>query len=239
MRDRAFELWLNRLERRARFSASDRSIIPPGYVRDFGPGRDVVKMGEKTSHSCLIAAGVVARFGKTADGVRQFSALYLPGDMGDLHSAVLPRVTAPLQATGAATIIAVPHAALIAAAETSETLARAFWRDCVIDAQIAAEWMLNIARRKASGRLAHLLCELAVRYELIGAARRSFPLELTQTHLADALGLTSVHVNRSVRVLREEGLITFRDRVITICDWEGLRHRAGFEPGYLHLEAIE
>lgn len=241
MRDQAFELWLKRLARRVRLSERDRAIIMalPGHVREFGPGRDIVKLGERMTHSCLIAEGVVARFGQTADGMRQFSALYLPGDMGDLHSAVLPRVSAPLQATGPATIISVPHAALIDAAASSDVLARAFWRDCVIDAQIAAEWMLNIARRKASSRLAHLLCELAVRYELIGAPPGTFPMELTQSHLGDALGLTSVHVNRSLRVLREEGLILLRDRVMTIPDWDAMSHRAGFDRSYLHLESVE
>ena len=234
----ALAKWLVRLSRRSDLSADDKAAVMgfSGRVEQFGTSRDVIKLGRRTTHCCLIADGVVARFGQTADGLRQLSAIYIPGDMGDLHSAVLPMVSAPMQSALRATVVFVPHEEVIAAAEHSPTLARAFWRDCVTDAQIGSEWMLNNGRRDARGRLAHLMCELACRYALSGEERQSFPLELSQNHLADATGLTAVHVNRSLRALRENGVFIVKDRRGIVLDWDRLTRIGEFDAAYLHTD---
>ena len=235
-RSAALAKWLTRLSVRSDLTDEDRATVIgfSGRVEPFGTSRDVVKLGQRTTHCCLVAEGLVARFGQTADGLRQLSAVYIPGDMADLHSAVLPMVSAPLQSAIRATVVFIPHEEVIAATERSPVLARAFWRDCVADAQITSEWMLNNGRRDARSRLAHLMCELACRYAVIGEGGNSFPLELSQNHLADATGLTAVHVNRTLRVLRECGAFAVKDRRGHVLDWNRLTHLAEFDPAYLH-----
>ncbi len=233
----ALALWLRRLEIRSPLTDFDRAAVMglPGQIRRYASSRDVVRLGERTQHSCLVVDGIVARFGQTSEGHRQLTALYIPGDMADLHSAVLPVVTAPLQSTMTATILSIPHDFPRRAAERSPTLARALWRDCVADAQIASEWLLNVGRRSALAKVAHLLCELSCRYQAIGLPHQSFALTLTQTHIGEALGLTGVHVNRMMRTLRDRGLIETEGNVLHIRDWKALAAVGDFDPGYLHL----
>jgi CRP-like cAMP-binding protein len=113
-------------------------------------------------------------------------------------------------------------------------IAEAFWRDCVVDASILSQWVVNVGRRDARMRLAHLLCEVAVRMEQAGLGNRAaFELNVTQTQLADALGLTSVHVNRVLQALRREGLIATRSREVRILDWDRLAALGEFDGVYL------
>jgi CRP-like cAMP-binding protein len=241
IRSAALALWLSRLELRSRLTDEDRAIVMalPGRVERFGSSQDVIALGSQTTHSCLIAEGLVARFGQTESGARQFTAFYVPGDMADLHSAVLPRVTAPIQSALHATIVFVPHVDILEALERSVALARAFWRDCVVDAQITSYWMLNLGRRGAQARVAHLLCEMTRRYQRIGGSVTSFPVDFTQGHLADATGLTNVHVNRSLRHLREAGAVEVRDRRVTVLDWALLARLGEFDDDYLYLRPDE
>lgn len=233
----ALEKWIHRLRRRSVLSAEDVQVLRglSGRVEKFSANQDVVSLGECVAHSCLVADGAVARFGQTGEGLRQLMAVYIPGDMADLHSAVLPRVSAPIQSLTHATVIRVPHEELIEAGERSPDLARAFWRDCVADAQIASEWLLNNGRRNAQARLAHLFCELSYRYAALGENPLRFPLDMTQNHLADATGMTAVHVNRTLRALREMELVDIRGRTLRITDLDRLGAVADFDPRYLHL----
>lgn len=233
----ALDLWVRRLELRSFLTETDRHTIMSftGRLDEYKPSRDVVRLGERTQHASLVVSGVVARFGQVHDGSRQFTAFFIPGDMADLHSAVMPVVSQPLQTTSALVVYRVEHEQIRAAGERSATLARAFWRDCVADSQVAAEWLVNIGRRTALARVAHLLCELGCRYRSVGLAERTFPLEPTQAHLGDALGLTGVHVNRMMRALRERNLIETSGGLVDVKDWAGLATVGEFDPAYLHL----
>ena len=239
--DTALALWVRRLEHRSELTDEDRSTILswPGQITRYKSSRDVVRLGEQTRQSCLIVDGVVGRFGQTAEGHRQITALYIPGDMADLHSTVLPVVSAPLQSMISATIYRVSHDIIRQSADRSPTLAQALWRDCTADAQIASEWLLNIGRRGALEKLAHLICELAYRYEAAGLGRRRFPLLLTQVHIGESLGLTGVHVNRMLRVLRDRDLIAMEEGDLVVRDWDGLRTVGDFHPLYLHIDREE
>lgn len=238
LRSQALELWLKRLLLRSDLTAADCDTVRglSGRTVTYGTSRDVVKLGERVTHCCLVADGLAARFGQTSEGLRQLTAFYIPGDMADLHSAVLPRISAPIQSASRATVVFVPHDEIIRAAAASPTLGRALWRDCVVDAQIASEWLLNNGRRNARSRLAHLLCEFATRHAMAGGERDNFPLELTQTHLADATGLTPVHVNRSLRLLRDMGAIEIKERRGVVLDWHALARTGDFDPMYLHCK---
>lgn len=231
------DLWFRRLTRRTELDAADRQRVLelPGRTDRVRANRDFVRLGERVDAACLIVEGIAARFGQTSDGRRQLTALHIAGDAADLHSAVLPNSGSALAALSDVTLYRIPHAAIHEAVRASPALARAMWRDCTVDAAIAAEWLLNNGQRDARTRLAHLLCELALRFEAVGGARDHFTLDMSQMHLGDALGLTSVHVNRMLRELREAGLLAISGRQIDILDWGGLAKVADFDAHYLHL----
>ena len=236
-RDVALELWVQRRHLRSPMTDDDRRTIRnfSGRLEEIRPGRDIVRVGERTRHIQLIVRGTVARFGQVKDGNRQYTAFFIVGDMADLHSAVMPVVSAPLQATGPVVLYHIPHEEIVAATNRSPTLARAFWRDCVADSQVAAEWLINIGQRDALPRLAHLLCELGCRYQAAGLPPGYIPLGLSQADLGAALGLTGVHVNRMMRRLRDDGLIGPTNGHVEVLDWHGLARVGEFDPGYLHL----
>lgn len=236
----ALHLWLHKVAGRSPLSAEARAAVLslPAMPRRAEAHRDIVHLGQSVGHACLVADGFVARYEQTQDGKRQFVAFHLPGDMPDLHSLMLPAAPSPLVALTPTIVLQVPHAALRDAISRHPELATALWRECVVDGQVMAEWLLNVGRRDSRGRLAHLLCEMALRNGQIGAMRRgTFPFPVTQEHIADALGLTAVHVNRSLRALREEGLIQLSRSEARILDWHGLTQAGEFDPGYLHLSA--
>lgn len=232
------ELWLRRLALRTSLDAADRRMVLdlPGRVERVRPNHDFVRLGERNGECCLIVEGIAGRFGQTREGLRQLTALHIPGDMADLHSAVLPQAASALSAISEVVVYRVPHAAMHGAVQRSDRLARAVWRDCTVDAAILGEWLTNNGRRNARARLAHLICEMALRFEAIGADRCAFTFDISQVHLADALSLTSVHVNRTLRELREQGLLMLQGRDVRIHDWDALAQAGDFDPHYLHLQ---
>jgi CRP-like cAMP-binding protein len=132
----------------------------------------------------------------------------------------------------------VPHSAILSAMQRHPSLQTALWRDTLIDAGVFRTWMAGIGRRTAYARIAHLLCELFVRMRAIGEAdEEGFQLFITQTEIADALGLSSVHVNRVLKELRGHRLIATPGRYVSILSWEGLQTAGEFDPTYLHLRA--
>jgi CRP-like cAMP-binding protein len=209
----------------------------PSRAEHVQSNRDFVRLRQRVDHACLIAAGVVGRFGQNSEGKRQITALHLPGDMADLHSVVQPTAASALQALSIATIIRVPHTALRAATRRYPALAEALWRDCSVDASILAQWVVNVGRRDAKTRVAHLLCELATRLQVAPAKGEIiFPFGVTQVQLADATGLTCVHVNRTLQTLRRDGLVDVSHSAVRISDWNALTAAGEFEPSYLQTD---
>jgi len=197
---------------------------------------DFVRRDERVDHACLVVAGFVGRFSDDWNGKRQITAIHIPGDMCDLHSVVLPFATSALQALSTATIVRVPHVAIREAAANFPALAEAFWRDCTVDSAILGQWVMNLGRRDARARIAHLLCEMGVRAAGARPGQHDvvFDLPVTQTQLADATGLTSVHVNRTLQSMRSEGLIQSSARtIIRVPDWDALATAGEFDPDYL------
>lgn len=195
--------------------------------------QDFVQMNEKTSYGCLIASGMVARFGQTLDGQRQITAFHIPGDMADLNSVVRPIAAGGLSALCDTTILRVPHVAIRAVAARYPAVAEAFWRDCMLDAAILMQWVVNVGRQRAQTRLAHLFCEMAIRMGANREVRKEYGFPVTQERLAEAAGLTGVHVNRSLKALRAEGLVTVARGRVHILDWDRLARAGEFEAAYL------
>ncbi|MGZ8285485.1 MAG: Crp/Fnr family transcriptional regulator [Allosphingosinicella sp.] len=206
-------------------------------VREYPAGRTIVRTGTTLSASTLLVEGIVCRYKDLSDGQRQIMELHLAGDFVDLHGFLLKQLDHNVGAMTAVRVAQVPHDALRGITETHPHLGRMLWFSTLLDASIHREKILSIGRRSALARIAHLFCELLVRMRMVGLASDSgYPLPLTQADLADVTGLTSVHVNRMLKKLRDDNLLTFRGGTVSIGDWERLQRVADFDPTYLHLE---
>lgn len=193
--------------------------------------QDFVQVDQEITFSCLVTAGLVGRFGQTAGGKRQITAFHIPGDMADLHSAVRPVGVGGLTALCATTIQRIPHAAIRAMATRYPAVAEAMWRECMLDTAVLMQWLVNIGRRDAPARLAHVLCEMAIRFGRDRQPALRFQFPVTQEQLGDACALTSVHVNRCLKLLGT--LVTVRGGTVDVHDWRELVEAGDFDSTYL------
>lgn len=200
-------------------------------------GQDVMSEGEHPRRLTLILSGWACRYKHLEDGRRQIIALFLPGDLCEPYG-ILPRfMDHSVGALTSLTYARVPPAAVRAAAQASPAIEEALWWDMLVAIAIQHERAVSLGRRTATERLAHLIGELDVRLRLVGLADESgFELPMTQAELGDALGLSNVHVNRTLQELRGAGLITLRSRRLIIHDQTALHAVAQFDPTYLHLD---
>jgi CRP-like cAMP-binding protein len=204
--------------------------------RSFETGQELVMVDDRPSHSSILVEGWAARAKTLEDGGRQITAIHVPGDFVDLHSFLLRKMDHSVVALSPCRTASVPHERLRGISETQPHLTRLLWLNTLVDAAIHRNWIVAMGRMSASGRMAQLLCELYVRLsavELAGEYEFEFPL--TQPVVADALGLSLVHVNRSLREIRGRNLIAWRSRIVKILDWERLVEFAQFDPTYLSL----
>jgi CRP-like cAMP-binding protein len=217
--------------------AALRSIVEPPQV--YPARRMIIEEDKPLERSGLLVDGLIGRVKNMRDGQQQISELHVPGDFADLHSFTLKRLDHGILALTDCRIAWTTHAAIVTTIEQFPHLGRLLWFSTNLDAAIHRAWTVSLGRRDAVARLAHLLCELQVRLEVVGlAGSTGYPLALTQNDLANCLGLTSVHVNRVLRELRERGLVTFRGGHVTIADPAGLNSLADFSPDYLFLEKL-
>lgn len=234
----ALERYLDRLRLRSKLSTAECDAVRGlnGSIVTVAANQDFVRIGDTIDHACLIVDGLAARFAQIRNGNRGTVAFHIPGDMADLHSVVAPNVTWALHAATATTVLQIPHTELIAVAERHPAIAFAFWRDCVVDANVLAQWSVNVGRKDAAARVAHILCEMQVRYSVIGLADGSrFPFPITQTDLADALGLTPVHLNRVLKRFKDERIVTKDLGSIVVLNHAKLAAIGEFDSAYLEL----
>jgi CRP-like cAMP-binding protein len=197
----------------------------------------VVREGVPLDRSALLVDGILGRSKDMRDGQRQITELHVPGDFADLHSLTLKRLDQDVIALTDCWISWVPHGALQGITEKLPHLGRLLWLLTNMDAALHRAWTVSLGRRAAPARLAHLLCEMQVRLSVVGMAdEHGYIFPITQIDLAECLGLTAVHVNRVLRELREQRLVTFRGGQVSIDDLERLRMFAEFTPDYLFLE---
>jgi CRP-like cAMP-binding protein len=195
----------------------------------------MVREGARTTECNLLLRGFAYRQKLLSDGERQIISIHIPTEFIDLQNGILGTADHNVQSLNHSEVAAVPRSALMELADKSASARLAMWIDTLIDASIFREWVVNVGRRDARARIAHLLCELALRLERTGAGRDgSFDLPLTQEQLADATGLTAVHTNRTLQSLRREGLIQLSNGILRVLDWEGLRKVGDFDELYLH-----
>ena len=208
-----------------------------GTVRTVGPRQDLVREGDRPHECCLVLEGFVYRYKLTEPGKRQIFSFHIPGDIPDLQSLHIDVMDHSLASLTATKAMFIPHETVCDLMRRCPRIGDAFWRDTLIDAAVFREWIMNLGRRDAYGRIAHLLCEFYVRLRAVGLTKGdACEMPFTQAELADATGLSVVHVNRTLQELRGEGLITLRAGSLTVLDWERLKEAGEFDPAYLHLK---
>jgi CRP-like cAMP-binding protein len=205
--------------------------------RDLPSDRIFIQAGQELSVCTLLIDGLMCRYKDLAGGQRQIAELHVAGDFADLHSFTLKRLDHNVLTLTPCRIAVVPHERITDITERLPHLTRVLWFATNLDAAIHREWELSLGRRSALARVAHLFCELQVRLGIVGLADETgYDLRLTQTDIAECLGLTSVHVNRTLKELRESGLVEFRNWRVRILDRAELERVAEFAPDYLYLE---
>ena len=230
---------IRKLDSIFRLAEGEREALEslPMQIAEIKTDQDIVREGDRPSRCCLILEGFACTYQLTGEGKRQIMAFHIPGDIPDLQSLHLRVLDNGLATITRAKAGFIQHEALRDLCLRFPRITSALWRETLIDAAVFRAWMANIGRRDGLSRIAHVLCELVVRMKAVGLARDhecEFPI--TQTELADALGLTPVHVNRVLQDLRAAQLITLKGGVLSVLDWDRLKDVGDFDPTYLHLE---
>lgn len=195
----------------------------------------LVRAGVRVESSSLLLDGYICRYMDDRQGQRQLVAMHVPGDFVDLHAFPMKRLDHDVATIGPAKIAVYPHHVLQRITEDHPHLTRRLWFSTLLDAAMHREWIFRLGRLGAEGRVAHLMCELYTRLEMVGlAANGTYALPMTQPDLADACGITGVHVNRVLRSLRERGLVTVKSGKVRIDDFAALATLAEFDSGYLY-----
>jgi CRP-like cAMP-binding protein len=232
-----------RLAYRVPLDAEDRAALLalPFTVKSVERNQTIVRDGERATHSCLILSGYAVRSKLVASGGRQILSVHIKGEMVDLQNSMLKVADHSVQMLTAGKIATVPREEVERLCAQRPAVAKAMWIDTLVDASIFREWITNVGRRDARTRIAHLLCEFSLRMKLAAMGQNDhYELPMTQEQLADATGLTSVHVNRTIRLLEKEGLIDRSNpRSIHIGDWKKLAEAGDFDSNYLHLRKDE
>jgi CRP-like cAMP-binding protein len=238
---RPYSRLLCRLERSGALSPQDRQRVAalPLTVTNIASHKEVAHQGDAPSRCTLLLGGFLFCHKLARGSRRQITSFIVPGDIADLHTLHLSSLDHSLSALGPAVVAFLPHAALRDMLDNSPQLAQAFWRETFVQAAIGREWLTNLGRREAIARVAHVVCELAVRLQAFDLARNlRLPMPWTQTDLADACGISSVHANRVVQELRRLDLVDWDARQVTIRDWEGLCRLGDFSDHYLQFRTI-
>ena len=233
---------LQKFELRVPLTDADRKALLslPFSPRQFDAGQFLIREGSSATNSALIVSGLAYRHKSTVDGDRQILSFHVPGDFIDLEGSLLAVADHNVQALTRCELALVPIGAIRQLLNNHPLLAQAMWVDTLIDASVFREWIVNVGQRDARARIAHILCEFACRLHLAGmSGPGGYELPVTQEHLADATGLTTVHVSRTLMGLEREGLVQRQKRFVTIPDWDKLKRAAGFNDLYLHLGQVK
>lgn len=234
------EPFIRKLETVARLGDDDRELLRERCRRTvtLRAKEEIAQEGTDPRVVHLVLSGFACRYKILADGSRQIVAFLIPGDLCDLHVFILDELDHNIATLTDCRLALLSRDDVTALCERPK-IARALWWSTLTDQAVLREWLVNIGRRAAEERVAHLLCELLFRLRHVGlvAPDNSFTLPVTQTELADTLGLTVVHVNRMIKNLRDMNLIALAGRQVIVLDEAGLVRFCGFRANYLHLES--
>jgi CRP-like cAMP-binding protein len=208
----------------------------PVTVRELRADQDIVRDQDRPSQCCLVLEGFAFRYKVLEGGKRQIFSFHIPGDIPDLQSLHLTIMDHSLATLVDSRVALITHENVRKLVRAHPRIGDIFWRDTLIDAAVFREWMAGIGRRHAYARIAHLFCELFLRMRVVGLTNGdAFPMPITQAEIGDALGLSTVHVNRTLQELRRDRIIATRDGMLVVESWEALQEAGEFDPTYLHL----
>ena len=233
------EPMLRKLEYWHKLSDDDRAAVLrlPHIFKKMEAHHYLVREFDRAEYSCVLLSGFAIRHKIVAGGQRQIIAIHMKGEMVDLQNSLLGRADHSVQMLTAGKVAMIPRDEIKRLAFERPSIGLAMWTDTLVDASIHREWIANVGRRDARTRVSHLLCEFALRLKVAGLGEQTnYELPMTQDQLADTTGLTSVHVNRTLKGLEKDGLIERRTpRFIEIGDWRKLAEVGDFNSAYLHL----
>jgi CRP-like cAMP-binding protein len=223
-----------KLGRLANLSSEDAAALEGAIAstRTIEQGADLAGSSHPSKGMLVMLDGYGCRYILRDDGSRQITSYLIPGDHCDRNSALdTPRLMSTLSTCRIAFI---PRSVLDALSRSSASIAEALSMAAVVEDATLREWLMSVGRRTAEERLAHLFCELLTRFNAVGLADDdSFRFPLTQFDLGDTMGLSYVHVNRTLQSLRQQQFITLRSKVLTVLDFARLSALAEFRPDYL------
>ena len=233
------EPMLRKLEYWQKFDDDDRAAVLalPHAVRALEHNHYIIRELDRATHSCVLLSGFAMRHKIVAGGARQIVSLHMRGDVVDLQNSLLGTADHSVQMLTAGKAAMIPREAIIRLAFERPSVGKAMWIDTLVDASVFREWIANVGRRDARTRVAHILCEFSLRLKLAGLGEHTgYEMPMTQEQLGDATGLTSVHINRTLKGLEADQLITrATPRSIIIGDWRKLAEAGDFNSAYLHL----
>jgi CRP-like cAMP-binding protein len=207
-----------------------------GEVRELQRGEDILRIGERPTYSVVVLEGLLQRYKMTPQGGRQIHSFYIPTDTPSMETLPMEVMDNSLGAVAPSQVGIIHHPELKRVMDARPNVLMLIWRDTLVQAATFREWLMRDSQMLAHAQMAHFFCEIMIRAKAAGLVRGgTCDLPLTQQDLADALGMSTVHVNRTLMVLRAGGLVEFRDGLLTIPDWERLVEVAEFDPVYLHL----
>jgi CRP-like cAMP-binding protein len=216
-------------------SASLEYAVLEGLQRA-GAGEDLISEGDPLDSIRIVLSGWLCRHKTLEDGRRQIVNFIFPGETCDAYSFLLDVMDHSITTMTPVVYTEVKRARFESLVASDRSLAEAFWCETLLSNAIQREWAINLGRRVALERVAHLFCEIFERLRPVGMIDgNSCMMPVTQMDLADATGLSVVHLNRTVQELRASGLIVLRERTLTIKDLDALKDAALFSPSYLHF----
>ena len=232
-------LFIRKLESFHPLSSEDKEVLDrlSRPLREVPAKWEIIREGEKPKCVFVIISGFACRYKLINGGKRQIMAYMLPGDTCDFNIFILKRMDYGIATLSRCQVLELSREAILELTK-HPAITRALWWANLVDEATMREWLVNIGQRPAEQRIGHLLCEILTRLEIVGLVKdNTYTLPVTQTDLADTLGMTVVHANRMLTSLRVRGLIDIDGRNLIINDAERLKAFSGFDSNYLHLGA--
>ncbi|GGE86654.1 Crp/Fnr family transcriptional regulator [Sphingomonas prati] len=235
------DILIRKLSRWVKFDAAERAALAKLAVasRPVVRGQHLIREGDDPTHVFLILDGWAQRYKVLPDGKRQIVAFLMPGDLCDTHVFILEKMDHSISMMSPGKVVSIPADDMLAIINAFPRIAQALWWCTLVDEGILREWLVNIGTREAYSRIAHLFCELYVR---AGAVARGgngdFFMPLTQADVGEALGLTAIHVNRTIKALKQSGLVDPAKSRLRMLDFDALKAVGGFDEAYLHARLV-